>query len=277
MPSYYLSAACEQARPYARRIMCDVPLPHAACGLPLHYNASTATNLSGNSVRRRTVPSRLPNVQCCLALQAQGNGSHAARAALDASDFQKIGEQMAAYDERRETVIKRCRGESLLGRGALSENVKGSCKAVSAGVELLGDGCSTSAATDMQKNAKQAIFSLHRGNEAEGETRLRAAMEVAKDVSGIVGSEPDLRHGSYAAAMEEVCHATGLGLYAPQDTFQSWMWVPLLQANFLRHRDTYCIRSVHRSLRYAVCRGGAVPGLSSRGQVKQLHALWPAM
>ena len=63
---------------------------------------------------------------------------------------------------------------------------------------------------DIGKLSKQSIFSLHRGNDGEAAHRLAKAAEGAKKLEPIIAGEPDLRHGSYSAAMEEVRQATAI-------------------------------------------------------------------
>lgn len=57
---------------------------------------------------------------------------------------------------------------------------------------------------DIGKLAKQAIFSLHRGNDAQAVQRLDKAAGTAAELAPIIHEEPDLRHGSFSNAMEEV-------------------------------------------------------------------------
>ena len=81
------------------------------------------------------------------------------------SDFDRIDEEMRAYDEKREVVIKRSR--------------------------------------DIQKLSKQAIFSMHRGAHEEAAQRLAAAKAGALELVPIIQANPMLRPGSYSAAVEE--------------------------------------------------------------------------
>lgn len=57
---------------------------------------------------------------------------------------------------------------------------------------------------DIGKLSKQAIFSLHRLKDDEAAQRLQKAEEGAKELAPIIQGEPDLRYGSFSAAMEEV-------------------------------------------------------------------------
>ena len=81
------------------------------------------------------------------------------------SDFDRIDEEMRAYDEKREVEIKRSR--------------------------------------DIQKLSKQAIFSMHRGAHEEAAQRLAAAKAGALELVPIIQANPMLRPGSYSAAVEE--------------------------------------------------------------------------
>lgn len=57
---------------------------------------------------------------------------------------------------------------------------------------------------DIGKLAKQAIFSLHRTNDDEAVQRLDKAAGIAAELAPMVHAEPDLRHGTFSNAMEEV-------------------------------------------------------------------------
>lgn len=81
------------------------------------------------------------------------------------SEFARIEGEMRAYDEKRETVIKRSR--------------------------------------NIQKLAKQAIFSLHRGAADEANQRLAAAKKGAEELLPIISAAPTLRPGSFSNAIEE--------------------------------------------------------------------------
>ena len=81
-------------------------------------------------------------------------------------DLEAVRVRQVAYDLKRESVIKLCR--------------------------------------DVQKLSKQAIFSLHRGNLKKCRSQLSTAAAKARDIySQFLASEPSLRSGSYADAMEE--------------------------------------------------------------------------
>lgn len=88
---------------------------------------------------------------------------------IDESDFQRLGRDMAQFDEKRETVIKQSR--------------------------------------DVGKLAKNAIFSLHRSDFSEAAAKLARAESLATVLQAIIAVEPDLRYGSFSAAMEEYAEA----------------------------------------------------------------------
>lgn len=86
---------------------------------------------------------------------------------IDEADWAKLGEYLASYDSKREDLIKQCR--------------------------------------DMQKNAKQAIYSLHRGNARRAEQqlalceRVAAALAPTVKVSRAQRNRAPLRHGNSCA------------------------------------------------------------------------------
>ncbi|KAL4457974.1 hypothetical protein ABPG75_012839 [Micractinium tetrahymenae] len=94
---------------------------------------------------------------------------------LDISDFERIDGELRAYDEKREQVIKRSR--------------------------------------DIQKLSKQAIFSLHRGADAEAESRIAAAKKAAEELLPLIKGNPTLRPGSYSNAIEEYAEAVAFRCY----------------------------------------------------------------
>lgn len=94
---------------------------------------------------------------------------------LDQADFERIDNDMRAYDETREKVIKRSR--------------------------------------DIQKLSKQAIFSLHRGSTEEAESRLSAAKKAAEELLPLIKGNPTLRPGSYSNAIEEYAEAVVFRCY----------------------------------------------------------------
>jgi predicted translin family RNA/ssDNA-binding protein len=94
---------------------------------------------------------------------------------LSIADWDIMFEELQAYDEQREQVIKRSR--------------------------------------DIQKLSKQAIFSLHRGNDKEAASRLVAAKAAAEELAPLIARSPTLRHGSFSNAMEEYAEAVILRTY----------------------------------------------------------------
>ena len=57
---------------------------------------------------------------------------------------------------------------------------------------------------DVQKLAKQAIFSAHRGDEPQCSKRLKEAEGIAHELLPLIQELPDLRYGSFSNSMEEV-------------------------------------------------------------------------
>ncbi|GAB4820549.1 hypothetical protein N2152v2_007595 [Parachlorella kessleri] len=102
---------------------------------------------------------------------AQSNSS----SLLETSDFDSLYEELKAYDEQRELVIKRSR--------------------------------------DIGKLSKQAIFSLHRGALDEAASRLEGAQKAASELLPIIRSNPTLRQGSFSAAIEEYAEACAFREY----------------------------------------------------------------
>lgn len=94
---------------------------------------------------------------------------------IDQNDFAKINDEMQAYDEQREEVIKKSR--------------------------------------DIGKLAKQAIFSLHRGAIEEAEGRLAGALKVAQALLPIIEREPTLRHGGFSFGLEEYVEGVAFKVY----------------------------------------------------------------
>ncbi|KAK9841264.1 hypothetical protein WJX74_002808 [Apatococcus lobatus] len=88
---------------------------------------------------------------------------------LDSSDFTKLREDASTYDETREKIIKRSR--------------------------------------DIQKNSKQAIFSLHRGDLDQAASRLLDAEKGAHELLPLIQGDPSLRHGSFSSSIEEFAEA----------------------------------------------------------------------
>ncbi|KIY95267.1 Translin [Monoraphidium neglectum] len=99
----------------------------------------------------------------------------AAADAIDVDDWAAINDQMRRQDEARETLIKRTR--------------------------------------DAQKLAKQAIFSLHRGQHEQAGTQLQQAEAIALELLPLVQRQPSLRPGSYAAALEEYAEGVAFKVF----------------------------------------------------------------
>ena len=80
-----------------------------------------------------------------------------------------IADEMKAFDEKREVVIKKSR--------------------------------------DVQKHSKQAIFSVHRGDIAQATSRLDAAEAGYTELLSLIDETPVLRAGSFSNALEEYAEA----------------------------------------------------------------------
>jgi hypothetical protein len=112
---------------------------------------------------------------------------------------------MAQYDACRETVIKQSRGEQPpANMHRMRHHTCTSCAlvtwpAVDGGLTM------SPVHADIGKLAKQAIFSLHRSDDDEAVQRLDKAAGIAAELAPMVHGEPDLRHGTFSNAMEEVC------------------------------------------------------------------------
>ncbi|KAG2439342.1 hypothetical protein HXX76_004701 [Chlamydomonas incerta] len=91
------------------------------------------------------------------------------------SDWDQLGAHLAAYDEQREAIIKRCR--------------------------------------DMQKMAKQAVYTLHRGETSKAADQLTKAEAIAREMLPALAKYPALRQGSYAAAVEEYAEAMAFAVF----------------------------------------------------------------
>lgn len=89
---------------------------------------------------------------------------------LNDEDFKRIRAEMQSYDEKREMIIKNSR--------------------------------------DIQKNSKQAIFSLHRKDFNRAQSQLDRAVEVTHKLLPTIQEQPTLRYGSFSNALEEYAEAT---------------------------------------------------------------------
>lgn len=84
---------------------------------------------------------------------------------VNSTDMASIKARLDAYDAMRESVIKQSR--------------------------------------DVQKLAKQAIFSLHGGKITDAQGKLVKASQIAKEILPLIEQEPGLRSGSYSNSLEE--------------------------------------------------------------------------
>jgi len=83
------------------------------------------------------------------------------------SEFEALRNEMNAYNEKRDVIIKNSR--------------------------------------DVTKLSKHAIFALHRKDFDKAETQLKDALAKAMELSPIIEEEPTLRKGSFAGGIEEYC------------------------------------------------------------------------
>eukprot|EP00904_Undaria_pinnatifida_P007341 jgi/Undpi1/3737/HiC_scaffold_16.g07106.m1 len=88
---------------------------------------------------------------------------------LDVGEFEEIRTAMAAFDEKREGVIKRTR--------------------------------------DIQKWSKMAIYSLHREDFKKAEKQVADCRTVAEGLLPLIEETPRLRMGAFSCAMEEFAEA----------------------------------------------------------------------
>lgn len=82
---------------------------------------------------------------------------------------------------------------------------------------------------DIQKAAKQAIFSLHRGENDQAAARLQQAEKAAEELLPVIKESPGLRYGSFSNAMEEVRDILlrhFVALLARTFDSQQGLWVP---------------------------------------------------
>lgn len=85
---------------------------------------------------------------------------------LDEAEIDAIKQRMDAFDKMRDEVIKQSR--------------------------------------DVQKQAKAAIFSVHRGNYVDARAKLDSSLSIAKNImNNIIKDHPTLRQGSFSNSLEE--------------------------------------------------------------------------
>ncbi|KAH7618827.1 putative Translin [Nannochloris sp. 'desiccata'] len=94
---------------------------------------------------------------------------------VDISEFDQIVQELSSYDQQREIVIKRSR--------------------------------------DIQKLSKQAIYSLHRGDDFDASNKLKLAETAAAELAPLISQSPTLRHGSFSNSIEEYAEAVILRTY----------------------------------------------------------------
>lgn len=81
---------------------------------------------------------------------------------------------------------------------------------------------------DIQKLSKQAIFSLHRGNESEATQRIKSASEAAENLLPLIQSNPTLRQGSFSNACEEYAEAVIFSIYLKEQRIAVPTEIPLV-------------------------------------------------
>ena len=90
-------------------------------------------------------------------------------------EWEKLSADMDAADEMRERVIKELR--------------------------------------EAQKASKNAIYALQRGGIDGARAKMTRAREVIDSFADIIAKHPDLRHGTYSAAVEEYCEARAFDVF----------------------------------------------------------------
>eukprot|EP00752_Nemacystus_decipiens_P009240 g8253.t1 len=101
--------------------------------------------------------------------EEEAAGGEGGAVVLDVKDFEAIRVAMAAFDEKREAVIKRTR--------------------------------------DIQKWSKMAIYSLHREDFKKAEKQLADCRAAAEGLLPLINETPRLRMGSFSCSMEEFAEA----------------------------------------------------------------------
>ena len=108
---------------------------------------------------------------------------------VDENEMLEIKGRMDARDELREKVIKRTR--------------------------------------DSQKSAKQAIYSLHRGDLVKADKLILECENIANELRPIIEKEPQLRYGSYSNSLEEYAEAQLFRLWLRDNRIASPEEIPL--------------------------------------------------
>ncbi|GLI58648.1 hypothetical protein VaNZ11_000385, partial [Volvox africanus] len=135
---------------------------------PSETIVSKALGVSGSRSGSVLAPGGTPAASTASEAMSEGT-------LLATSDWERLSEYLAAYDETREGVIKRCR--------------------------------------DVQKLAKQAVYSLHRGDVQGAAKQLARAEAIAGEISPSIAKFPALRSGSFAAAIEEYVEARAFACF----------------------------------------------------------------
>lgn len=102
-------------------------------------------------------------------------GQEEARALVDLEELEQIRLRMVQFDERREYVIKTSR--------------------------------------DIQKNSKQAIYAVHRGDTGKAAALLNSSKKLIEELLKDVEAHPTLRFGAFENALEE---------YGEAEIFRAW-------------------------------------------------------
>ncbi|GFR43963.1 hypothetical protein Agub_g5106, partial [Astrephomene gubernaculifera] len=156
---------------YWRSLRAPIALP-SPTGNRVYCSGSPGFASSASTSPPAPAPTALPQP---ITDVSPGGDLMAGVEVISESDWQHLGAHLAAYDEQREALIKKCR--------------------------------------DMQKLAKQAVYSLHRGEAARAEQQLDKTESLARELLPALAKYPSLRPGSYSAAIEEYAEAKAFSVF----------------------------------------------------------------
>eukprot|EP00299_Pterocystis_sp_00344_P010323 c4582_g1_i1.p1 GENE.c4582_g1_i1~~c4582_g1_i1.p1 ORF type:complete len:444 (-),score=121.33 c4582_g1_i1:863-2194(-) len=114
-------------------------------------------------------------------------------AVINVDEFDTIRKRMEHIDEMREVVIKRCR--------------------------------------DIQKNSKQAIYSLHRKQYSRAEEQLKVAVTGIEELLPTVALSRALRYGAFTSSLEEYTEARLFQLWLSERRLVPKSAVPFVNAD----------------------------------------------
>jgi predicted translin family RNA/ssDNA-binding protein len=139
---------------------------------------------------------------------------------VDISEFDNIVEEMSSYDQQRETVrqvICRTRSSPPPWQPALFASYYHKRRAVFILTPPLFVFLFflkvIKRSRDIQKLSKQAIYSLHRGDDNDASNKLKLALTAAVELAPLISQSPSLRHGSFSNSIEEYAEAVILRTY----------------------------------------------------------------